>query len=134
MLSSLLFIVYTRVLCTKPRDKSDLRSQFTQSQNNILPIMKIVYICEKCVNLVERSISRKKHLTQDVWHSKSCAIADVVLSKKFEEPWSILIIDRQSQTCQRGCCFWDLQDELFAFCGRIGAARMNFSTGSSARI
>jgi len=54
--------------------------------------------------------------------------------QKFEEPWSILIIDRHSETCRRGCHCWELQDEPLAFWGRIGTACVNFSTGSSARI
>jgi len=31
-------------------------------------------------------------------------------------------LDRQSQTHRRGCQWWELQDEPFAFCGRIGTA------------
>ena len=33
--------------------------------------------------------------------------------------------DRQSQTRRRGCHCWELQDELFAFCGRTGSACMD---------
>jgi len=70
-----------------PWDKSDLRSH--PAAKHILPIAKKVYICEKCVDLVECNISRKNHVTQDVWTSKRCAIAYVFLAQKIEEPWSI---------------------------------------------
>ena len=64
-------------------------------------------------------------MTQDIWPSNCWAIAYVVSPKKFEEPWSIWIWyshRRQSQTPPQGCHCWELQDEPFAFCGRIGAA------------
>jgi len=47
------------------------------------------YIYEKCVDLVECSISRKSRITQDVWLSNCCAVAYVVSPEKVEEPWSI---------------------------------------------
>jgi len=72
--------------------------------------------------LVECNISRKKHITQDVRSSNCCAIAYVVLSQNILERPGLYELDRQSQTRRRGCHCWELQDESFAFCERIGTA------------
>jgi len=73
-----------------PLAKSDLRSHFNGRKTHFANNEKIMqYIYEKCVELVKCSISRKSHITQDVWPSNCCAIAYVVFPKKFEAPWSI---------------------------------------------
>ena len=63
-------------------------------------------------------------MTQDVRPSHCCAIAyDLrgLLPKYLESP-GLYEFDRQSQTRQRGCHCWALQDEPFAFYGQTGTA------------
>ena len=91
VLSPLLFIVYIKVLHTtarrtNPTYESISPGHKTHFANNEKIIQ---YIYETCVDLVECSISRKKHITQDIWPSNCCAIAYVVSPKKREVPWSI---------------------------------------------
>ena len=43
------------------------------------------------------------------------------IPKHFESP-GLYEVDRQSQTRRRGCHCWELQNEPFAFCGRICTA------------
>jgi len=71
--------------------------------------------------LVEYNISRKKHITQDIWLSNCCAIAYVV-SPKILESHGAYELNRQSQMRRQGCHCWKVQDEPFALCGQIGAA------------
>jgi len=40
---------------------------FHPAAKHILPMMKKLYIYEKCVDVIECDISRKNHITQDVW-------------------------------------------------------------------
>jgi len=104
-----------------PRAKTRPAKPFHPAAKYILPIMKKYCIYKKCVDL-ECNISRKNHIAQDVWTSNCCVIAYVVLSQKIRRALVYMNwIDRQSQTRRRGCHCWELQDEPFVFCGRIGA-------------
>ena len=93
VLSSLLFIVYIRVLHTAVRGPNPTYEAIsigrkTHFANNEKIIQ---YMHEKCVDSVECNISWEKYITQDIWPSNCCAIAYVVSPKKFEEPWSVWI-------------------------------------------
>ena len=71
-------------------------------------------------------IPKKTHYAR-VRTSNSCAIAyksPYPLPKTLESPGLYGSDDRQSQTRRYGCHFWELQDEPFAFRGRIGTACM----------
>ena len=89
VLSSLLFIVYIRVSKLRPAGQIQPANceAISPGPKHILPIVK-KYIYEKCVDLAERIISRKNHITQGAWPSNCCAIAYVVLSQKF---WRALV-------------------------------------------
>jgi len=54
----------------------------------MLPIMKNLYIYEKCVHLVKWNISRKNNIKQDVRPSNNCELAYVVLSQNI---WRVLV-------------------------------------------
>ena len=125
MQSPLLFIVYIRFSTLWPVGQIWSAKPFHLAAKQILPIMKKYYICEKCVDLVECNICRKNHITQDVWPSNCCAIAYVVLSQKNLKNPGLYEFHRQSQTRRQACHCLELQDKLFAICGRIGTACMD---------
>jgi len=78
-----------------------------------------------CCGRMEHIPKKKTHYAR-VRTSNSCAIAYVVLSQKlWRSPGLHELDDRQSQTRRHGCHCWELQDEPFAFCGRIGTACMD---------
>jgi len=102
VLSPLLFIVYIRVLHTtargtKPTCEAISLGRKTHFANDEKKI------CEKCVDLAEWNISRKNHVTQDVWLSNCCAIAYVVLSQINLKSTGLHKLHRQSQKRRRGC-------------------------------
>jgi len=67
-------------------------------------------------------MSRKNNITQDVRPSNCFATAyTVALSQKFESP-GLYQLNSQSSMRRQGCYCWELQDEPFVFCGRIGTA------------
>jgi len=64
-------------------------------------------------------------MTQDVGPSNCFAIAYVVQFQKIVEIPGLYELDCQSSTRRQGCHCWELQDESFAFFGRIGIACRN---------
>ena len=80
------------------------------------------YIYEKCFDLAELNICRKKsHYARCLALELLCNNLCGPLPKNLESP-CLYELDTHSQTRRRECHCWELQDEPFAFCGRICTA------------